>query len=224
MTTSEKQLIRFGGLAFISAGVLFLAANLLITTLPNPPAIEAEFSKWLSENKINIAIQNEFLFFATVSLIPSAYVLYQLVKNRFTRSAVVGLGLMVMVIPTLAVLDIVEGRLVYPVYDISLSFELLKLVLSIYHGGMHAVLLLLAGAIIFTSYALRDTIFPQAHWYLGLITGVSQIVGSYPWIIGLAVNLVAIVLFSAWLILTGVTILQKAGQPGLATAQPTKAG
>lgn len=223
MTTSEKQLIRFGGLAFISAGVLFFAANLLVATLTSPPSIEAEFSKWLSENKVNIAIQNEFLFFATVSLIPSVYVLYQLLKNRFTRSGLAGLGLMVMVIPILAVLDIVEGRLVYPVYGISHSFELLKLVLSIYYGGMHTVLLLLAGAIILTSYALRYTIFPKAHWYLGVITGVLQIAASYPWIIGLAVNVVAIVLFSAWLILTGVTILQKGCQPWSTTAPPIRA-
>ncbi len=220
MTTSEKQIFRFGGLAFISAGVLFLAGNLLIATLPNPPSPASDFLKWLSENRIYLAIQNEILFFATVSLIPSTYVLHKLLKNRRTRSSLLGLGLMIMVIPLLAMLDIVEGRLVYPVYSISLSSDLLKLALSIYYGGMHAVLLLLAGAIIFTSYALRGKIFPQYYWYLGLMTGVSQIVGSYPWLIGLAVNLIAILLFSAWLILTGVTILRKASHPDLATTQP----
>jgi hypothetical protein len=224
MTTSERQIFRFGGLAFICAGVLFLAGNLLIAPLPSPPPIEAEFSTWLSAHQTSLAIQNEILFFATISLIPSAYVLYQLLKNQRARSSILGFGLMVMVIPVLAMLVIVEGRLVYPVYNIHFSFDLLKLVLSIYYGGMHTVLLLFAGAILFTSYALRDTIFPPSHWYLGLVTGVSQIVGSYPWLIGLAVNLIASLLFSAWLVLTGVTIVKKASQPELATVQPKRDG
>lgn len=220
MKTVERQTLRFGGLAFISTGVLFLAGNLLIATLPSPPSIEAQFFKWLSESKTYIAIQNEILFFATVSLIPSVYVLYRLLKNQISRSSVLGLGLMVMVIPVLAVLDIVEGRMVYPVYSISISFDILKLVLSIYHGGMHMVLLLFAGAIFFSSYAMRGKFFPQYHWYLGLISSAAQIVGSFPWLIGIAVNILTILLFSAWFILTGVNILKKADKLWLVIAQP----
>jgi hypothetical protein len=52
---------------------------------------------------------------------------------------VVGLVLMVTVIPIPALLDIVEGRLLDPVYGIRLSFELLKLVPTIYHRGMRTV-------------------------------------------------------------------------------------
>jgi len=222
MRTSEKQSLRFGGLAFISAGVLFLVGNLLIATLPSPPSIEAQFYRWLSESKTYIAIQNEILFFATVSMIPSVYVLYRLLKNQISISSVFGLGLMVMVIPVLVVLDIVEGRMVYPVYSIRISFDLLKLVLSIYHGGMHMVSLLFAGAIFFTSYAMRGKFFPQSHWYLGLITSAAQIVGSFPWWVGLSVNVLAILLFSAWFILTGVNIFQKADESWLITAQPAE--
>jgi hypothetical protein len=132
VTDTEKRIYKFGALTFIFAGVLFFVANLLTTTLPNPPASETEFMKWLSENRIYLATQNEILFFATICLIPSSIVLYKLLKNQTTISSLLGLGLMVMVIPVLAMLIIVEGRLVYPVYEISLSFDVLKLVLRNY--------------------------------------------------------------------------------------------
>jgi hypothetical protein len=39
----------------------------------------------------------------------------------------------------MGVLDIVHGRLVYPVYDIKLSPSIAELVVTILYGAMHAV-------------------------------------------------------------------------------------
>jgi hypothetical protein len=213
MTDSEVRISRFGGLTSILAGVLFFVANLIMLSLPTLPSAETDFLKWISENRTSLAIHNETLFFAAISLIPSLFVLYKLLRNHNTISSVMGLGLMALVIPVLAVLDIVEGRLVYPVYDIGLSLDALKLVLSVYYGGMHAVSLILGASILFISFVLRDTIFPKYHWYLGLITGVFQFLGAYPWRIGFVFNLIAIFTFSLWLVLNGSIILLKFRNP-----------
>jgi len=207
VTDTDKLIEKFGALTFILAGVLFFIANLITISLPNPPSAETDFIKWLSENRIYLSIQNEILFFATISLIPSSFVLYKLLKKTTSRSSLLGLGLMLMAIPVLAMLDIVAGRLVYPVYDINLSFDILKLVLSIYHGGMHAVSIIFGMSIFLISFATRDTIFPKYHWYVGLITGVMQIIGSYPWLTGFFFNLIVIFFFSFWLVLNGINIL-----------------
>jgi hypothetical protein len=181
MTNAEARVFKAEALSFIFAGALFFAANLLTITLPKPPTAEIEFIAWLSEHKFQIAMHDEILFFAAISLIPAAMVLYKLFRNQQTFGSALGLGLMVMAIPVLAVLDIIEGRLVYPVYDIPLSFDALKLVFSILHGGLHAVSLIFGASIILLSYAMRAVLFTKAYWYFGLITGVLQIIGSYPW-------------------------------------------
>jgi hypothetical protein len=203
----ETRTFRFGALSLIVAGVLFFASNLLTITLPIPPSSEAEFFPWLSENKLQIAVQNEILFFATLCLIPALLALYRLMKNQLTWSSLGGLGLLGTVIPVLEMLDIVEGRLVYPVYELGLSFDVHRLVLSLYHGGMHAVSLLLGGSMILIGLALRDITFMRSTAYLGLLAGVLQILGAYPWLTGFVFNLIVSLFFSVWFVLLGINLL-----------------
>jgi hypothetical protein len=213
MTASDSKLVKSGGLTFVIAGVLFFAANLIVITLPHPPAVEAEFFEWLSGNSLILMLQNELLMFAALFLVPSAIALYVLQKERASRSAITGTGLMMAAIPVLFMLVIVAGRLVYPVYGIQLSFDALKLMLSVYHGGMHAVFIILAVSIVLISLAMRSLGFPKLHRYLGLINGVSLIAGSYPWLTGFAFNLIVIMVLSSWLVLTGTSILQWIREP-----------
>jgi hypothetical protein len=139
MTNTEERILRFGGYTFNSAGVLFFAAHFITLLLPLPPSGETEFLNWLAENRIFIAIQNEVFFFATMCPIPAAIVLHKFSQSGPMISSLLGVGLMFVAVPVLAVVNLAEGRLVYPVYDIRLSFDVLKLMLRGNHSVQMAI-------------------------------------------------------------------------------------
>jgi hypothetical protein len=190
---------------------------------PLPPSGETEFLNWLAENKIFIAIQNEIFFFATMCLIPSAMVLQKLSQNRPTISSVLGVGLVFVTIPVLAVVNLAEGRLVYPVYDIQLSFDVLKLMLSLFHGGLHVVALIFAVAIVAVGLGMRDAVFPRVYWYLSLVAGLLQIPFAYAWLTGYALNLIAIFFLGLWLVMSGIYSIQHAQSHTIYVTESSKA-
>src|SRR5262245_13452029 len=127
MSPAEIRIQRFGGGAFIGASILLLAADLLVDLLPTPPVTQGDFLQWLMANRLQIAFANELLFFATILLVPSFVVLGKMLGVGRSISAFAGLSIVALALPLLAVLDVVQGRLVYPVYGVDLSIESLKL-------------------------------------------------------------------------------------------------
>jgi hypothetical protein len=83
-----------------------------------------------------------------------------------------------------AVLDIVHGQLVYPVWEIQISPTVAELVVAVYYGGLHAVVLLFGLATIVLSVAMKRGGYGNGIAYLGIATGLGDFVGSYPWAIG----------------------------------------
>ncbi|MEC0167986.1 hypothetical protein [Paenibacillus graminis] len=142
--------IRFGGIALILSGILFLAQYLFLLPMPSPPLTDAELMAWLQNWRFNLSMADDLLFFAALLLIPSIVALYRLLVIVEPVKASLGCGLLAVVIPVHLFLVIILGRLVYPVYGLELSRDIYKLVLSIYHGGIHSVALILgAAAIVF---------------------------------------------------------------------------
>jgi hypothetical protein len=85
----------------------------------------------------------------------------------------------------LAVLLIVHGRLVYPVYGIRASTpDLAALVVAVFYGGMHAISLLLGLATIILSVAMKGEAYGKPIAYLVFATAVFDIIGAYPYTIG----------------------------------------
>lgn len=86
---------------------------------------------------------DEVFFFATLLMIPSIAALYRILVRAGRIKTLVGCGILVTIIPVNIMLVVILGRLAYPVYNIELSPDIYKLIISIYYGGMHCAAIIL---------------------------------------------------------------------------------
>lgn len=199
--------VRFGAITLIISGILFFAQYLFVLPMPSPPPADVDLTAWLLEWKFNIAMADELFFFATLLLIPSTAGLYQVLVKVDKIKTLLGCGLLAVAIPVNLLLDIVLGRLAYPVYGIELSPDIYRLVLSIYYGGMHLVAILLSMATILLCLVIRRSVIGKPTANLGFATGILDLVGAYPWLIGTAMVFVSQLFFSAWFVILGMRML-----------------
>ncbi|HET6922225.1 MAG TPA: hypothetical protein VFI16_03660 [Anaeromyxobacteraceae bacterium] len=204
MSSESKGPYRLGGISFIVSGVLFLLKGLFDLMAGTPPANGAEILAWAASARVPLAMTNEALFIAAVFLVPGVIALYSSLAGVEQTKAAVGCGLIAVVIPVIAAIDIVHGRLVYPVYGILTGTPAVaELVAGIYYGGLHAILLLMGVATIVLGLAMRRGAYGRNVAYLGIATGVVDIIGSYPWLIGPVLVLVSQAFFAAWFVAVG---------------------
>ncbi len=204
MSHELKGIYKFGGISFIISGILFLVKYFLDLMAGPPPSSGAEILTWTATGKLPLEIANEVLFFAAMFLVPGVIALYYSLANIERSKAVMGCGIIAVVIPIILMLDIVEGRLIYPVYDIIINTPAVaELVVAVYYGGLHATSILLGIATIVLSLAMKRGVYGRNIAYLGIATGVFDIIGSDPWIIGPILIMVSQILFTAWFLAVG---------------------
>ncbi|WP_025693254.1 hypothetical protein [Paenibacillus zanthoxyli] len=199
--------IKFGGITLILSGILFLAQYLFLLPMSSPPSVDIDLMTWLKKWQFNISMADELLFFASLLLIPSIAALYKILVKAAKIKALLGCGLLAVTIPINLILDIILGRLVYPVYHIELSPDIYKLVVSLYYGGMHLVNLIFCAASISLCFAIRKSAIGKFVAYLGFTAGILDFIGAYPWLIGAVMSFVTQLFFSAWLVILGIRIL-----------------
>lgn len=202
----KLSVIKFGGISLILAGVLFFAQYLFVLPMPGPPLSDAALMTWLQEWRFNLSMADELMFFATLWLIPSIVGLYRVLVKVDTIQTMLGCGLLAVVIPVNLVLVIVLGRLVYPVYNIELSPDIYKLVISEYYGGVHAVAILFSLATLFLCLVIRKSVIGKPAAYVGLVAGLLDLIGAFPWRIGTGMVFVSQLFFSAWFIILGIRL------------------
>lgn len=202
------SVIKFGGISLILSGILFFVQYLFVLPMPIPPLADADLMTWLQNWKTNIAMADELLFFATLLLIPSIVALHRILVKVDKVKTLLGCGLLAVVIPVNIFLVIILGRLVYPVYGIELSPDIYKLVLSIYYGGMHCVSIILSMATIIICLVIRKSVIGKLTAILGLVTGIMDLIGAFPWLIGTGAVFASQLLFSAWFVVLGVRLLR----------------
>ncbi len=203
----KNNIITIGGIAWIISGILFLVQNLFLLPLQGPPALEADLLVWLEKWRFNISMADEVLLFAALFLIPAIFSLYQLLVHADKVKAIMVCGLLASSIPIFIFLDIILGRLVYPVYNLELSADIYKLVLSIYYGGMHLVAIVFSIATVLLSFAIRKSEHGKAIAYFGFAVAVADLISAFPWITGSVIAFASQLLFSAWFVLIGVRII-----------------
>ena len=196
-----------GGISFIASGVLFFLKYLLDIMAGPPSSSGAEILTWTATAKLPLAIGNEVLFFAAMFLVPAVIALYHHLAGTEKTKAAVGCGIFAAAIPVLLVLDIVQGRLIYPVYGIlAKTPAAAELVVGVYIGGLHAVGIMLGVATIVLSLAMKRGGFGGNIAYLGMAAGVFDFIGAYPDSIGPVLVLVSQILFAAWFIAVGLKL------------------
>jgi hypothetical protein len=137
-------------------------------------------------------------------LVPAVIALYYSLAATDRVKAIVGCGIIAVVIPIIDVLLIVHGRLVYPVFGIRVNTPpIAEFVVAVYYGGLHAIGLLLGIATIVLSLAMKRGVYGRNIAYLGFAAGIFDIIGAYPDTIGPILVLVSQVLFAAWFIAVG---------------------
>lgn len=185
MSHELNGLYKTGGISFIISGILFFLIYLLGLMAGPPPSSGAEILAWRASGELPLAFTSEALFFAGVFLVPGVIALYYSLVSLGRAKAAVGCGVVAAVIPIIFVLVIVHGRLIYPVYNIRVNDQALaELVVAVYYGGIHAIGLLLGGATIVVSWAMRRGVYGRNIAYLGFAAGVFDIIGAYLYLIG----------------------------------------
>lgn len=198
--------IRFGGITFILAGVLFLIQYLLLLPLPDPPGTDAELLAWIQEWKINLSMADEVLLFATLLLIPSIVALFRVLVKIDSVKTWLGCGLLAVTIPVYIMLDIILGRTVYPVFDLTLSADIHRLVLSLYYGGMHMVVIIMCIATVVLSLVIRRSALGRSVAYFGFVVAACDLIGAFPWVFGKLLVALTQVLFAAWFVVVGLKL------------------
>lgn len=201
MSAEHDRISNVGGIAFLASGLLFLTISVLDLAMGSPPS-GAPLLEWITAKQPLLGAVVEVMFFAVVSLIPAVVALYRKLGPSHPASAVVACGTIAMTIPVLAVLLIVLGRLVFPVFGLRAhTVETSELILALYFGGVHAAMLLFAGATFVISLALRQTAPRLA--YVGYATSIADLIAGYPDAAGPVVTFLCGGLFAAWLTAMG---------------------
>jgi hypothetical protein len=202
----------FGGGALVTSGILFVVLALLDFRTGPPPSNGAEILLWRDSQAIVLDFVSELLFFATVLLIPGTVAVYQSLVDVDKTKAATGCGILAVTIPVMAVMLIVHGRLVYPIYSMRVDTpEAAALVVMVFYGGLHAIYLLLAVATIVLSLAMKRGAYAKGIAYFGAAAAALDIVGSYPWAIGPLLTLVCELSFGGWFVAVGSQLFKMRG-------------
>jgi hypothetical protein len=212
MPHEMKSPHRFGGGALVASGVLFAVLAFLDFLTGPPPSNGTEILQWRDSQALVLDFVSESFFFATVLLIPGTIALYQSLVDIDRTNAAAGCGIIAATIPVMAVMLVVHGRLVYPIYGMRVDTpESAALVIMVYYGGLHAIYLLLAVATTVLSLAMKRGAY--ANWIanLGFATAALDIIGSYPWAIGPVLTLVCELSLAGWFVAVGSQLFRMRG-------------
>ena len=195
---------KFGGGALVASGILFVVLAFLDFRAGPPPSNGAEILLWRDSQALVLDFVSEFLFFATVLLVPGTVAVYQSLVDVDRTKAATGCALIAATIPVMAVILIVHGRLVYRVYGMRIDTpDAAALVVMVFYGGLHAIYLLLALATIILSLAMKRGAYPKWIAYFGFAVAALDIIGSYPWAVGPVLTLVCELSFAGWFVAVG---------------------
>ena len=143
--------------------------------------------------------------------------MYQHLVVVDSTKAAAGCGIIAATIPVMAVMLIIHGRLVYPIYSMRVysmrvdTPETAALVVMVLYGGLHAIYLLLAVATTVVSLAMKRGAYPKWIAYLGFATAALDIIGSYPWAIGPVLTLVCELSLAGWFVAVGSQLFRMRG-------------
>jgi hypothetical protein len=212
MPHEMKSPHRFGGGALVASGVLFAVLAFLDFLTGPPPSNGTEILQWRDSQALVLDFVSESFFFATVLLIPGTIALYQSLVDIDRTKAAAGCGIIAATIPVMAVMLVVHGRLVYPIYGMRVDTpESAALVVMVFYGGLHAIYLLLAVATTVLSLAMKRGAYAKWIANLGFATAALDIIGSYPWAIGPVLTLVCELSLAGWFVAVGSQLFRMRG-------------
>lgn len=204
MPVGDETLGRLGGACLVTSALLFVATGAIELAMGLPPATGEQILAWMARNETLLAVNVEVRFFAVMALAPAVLALHRSLQRAHPASAAVGCGLIAVTIPMLAMLVVLEGRLVYPVQHIRVhTAEVAELVVSLYYGGVHAVVLIAAAATGVLSGAMRSGRYGRGLALVGVASVIAEIAAGYPEAIGARAYFACGLVGCAWMVLAG---------------------
>jgi len=200
-------MIRFGGIALLFSSFLMLGRVVFFLVIPAPPGNGGSIINWAAYAHLGLAMSNELLFFAIIAMLPASIALFLLFKEQNMTKAVLGCGIILISVPIVSLLNIIHGRLVYPVFGVLLSEESARYTISVFFGGMHAINLMYAVALVTLGLAMQDQHWGSRYLILSIIAAISEIAGAYPWVVGHLADGVTQAMYVAWLAVIGIKLV-----------------
>jgi hypothetical protein len=154
-------------------------ALLLLTLLPGVPATAAAIPGWVERGEMLLSWSDELLFFAIICWWVGASGLFSSHSSARPVRISVGMTALAVALGALLVLLLSVGRLVYPVFGIQLSADVLALVVSASFGALHLALLGFAVAAVALSWSTRSGLIGRT---IGIAAAVVFLLGSFPWL------------------------------------------
>jgi hypothetical protein len=180
--------------ALLAAAGLLLARALLALLAGEPPSGGSALVRWASEERTLLALANECLVIGAVVLAPGVLGVWHAMRDR-PGSGRAGCATLMATVPVMVVLGIIQGRLVYPVYGIPLDRPAsVELIASLYFGGEHTVLLMVAAAAVLVSLSVSN----RAVRRIGYVAASAAVAASYPEVIGEIAAFMAHATISVW--------------------------
>ncbi|WP_157518773.1 hypothetical protein [Herbidospora mongoliensis] len=180
----------------MAVGALLTAvALLLLSLLPSAPSEAVAMTAWIERGHSLLSWSDELLFFAVICWGAGARGLFGARKAGPSVHIDVGVTALTVALIALVVLLLAMGRLVYPVFEIPLSAEVLALVVSTAFGALHLAFLGFAVAAVALSWSTRARLIGRA---VGIFAAVAFIGGSFPWLTPNWWNASVAVLVAVW--------------------------
>ncbi|WP_167001379.1 hypothetical protein [Mumia sp. ZJ430] len=150
---------------------------------------------WVERGNSLLSWSGELLFFAVICWGAGARGLFAALNAGPSVRTNVGVTALATAFVALVVLLLTVGRLVYPVFEIQLSVEVLALVVSSMYGALHLAFLGFAVAAVALGWSTRAGLGGRA---VGIVAAVAFVVGSFPWLTPSWWSSLVAVLIAAW--------------------------
>lgn len=194
----------FGAASLAAAAALFAAWAVVSAAAGFPPPAPSALAAWAQGHELVLALANEFLFFAAFALVPGLATLVVAAGRRRPVLTLIGASALAGAVVTLLVLNVVFGRLVYPIFGLVLGPDALAFTVSAFFGGLHAFDLMVAVAVV--AWGLSFDGRHRALVALSVITAVCEVLVAYPWFFGPVGAALLRLPFVAWLVFAAVVL------------------
>ncbi|MEV4726784.1 hypothetical protein [Micromonospora humida] len=195
MTPRQAVDVRAHRWLMIVGALLTAGALLLLSLLPDPPAEAVAMTAWVERGHPLLMWSNELLFLAVISWGAGARGLFSTGRAGTSAWVDVGRTALTVTLGALVVVLLAVGRLVYPVFEIDLSAEVVALLVSSTFGALHVAFLGFAVAAVTLGWSTRAALAGRA---VGIVAAAAFVVGSFPWLTPSWWNSVVPVLIAAW--------------------------
>ena len=199
---------RIGGILIFVSSFLLLIKAIAEYILGPPPSTGSSIINWVNNNSLLFIIINESFFIAVFLFIPSFIIIYYKLEKYDKVGAIIGVTIMLLVVPIISMLTIIQGRLIYPVFNITITNTgLAEFIVAFYYGGIHTSYLMIGVSVLVLTLSMKKATFGQIHVYFGIITGlVLFLVMGFEWLFPIILVFVSQLFFIIWFFMIGIRL------------------